>query len=556
MEHKIKLTLEDNKIIEVNHNTVIKDVVNRYVKSNDNPILGAKLNNNLVNLNDKFTKDAKLELIDLHDINGYKMYQAGLKFVIIIAARELWGTSVKLEFLNSLDTGTYTKIPLKEKLTKTDLDMLSNKMKEIIAADLPIKKISADKKEAIDYFHKIEEPEKGFNIRSVANKTATLYKLKDSYNYFYTEMPASTGVLTKFELNTFDDPDGGFILSYPKREVKNGIEKYTHYPKILESFEEYRSWLNMVGVKYVADLNEIVSKSEIKEFILTNALIKNESMMQLASDIIDNKTPIKIILIAGPSSSGKTTSANKIKLFLKSFGINSVMLSTDDYFKEREETPKDHEGNYEYEVVEALDLELLQSDLEKLCNYEEINPPKYNFFTGKKEFGENKLKIRKGDIIIMEGLHCLNDELSSNIPRENKYKVYVSPFTALNLDRHNHISTIDLRLLRRLVRDNMFRGRSVEETLESWQKVREGEIELIFPYQGEADSILNTALIYELGVLKVFAEPILYSVPSTSQYYEEAKRLLSFLRPFFPISSELVENDSVLREFIGGSIFY
>lgn len=556
MEQKIKITLLDKTIIEVAPNTTLMEVAKMHIKNNKYPLLGAKLNNNVVNLNDRVNKDANVEFIDFNDLNGYKMYQAGLKFVLIIATRELWGSSVKVEFLNSLDTGTYTKIPSKEKLTKTELDMLHDKMKEIIAADLPIKKIAADKKEAIEYFQKINESEKSINIRNIANKTVALYKLKDHYNYFYTEMPASTGVLNTFKLNSFDDPEGGFILSYPKPGVENGIEKYHHYQKTLESFEEYRAWIRMMNIKYVSDLNEVVSRGEIKEFVLTNALIKNESLMQLASDIVDSDNEIKIILIGGPSSSGKTTSANKIKLFLKSFGIDSVLLSTDDYFKERSETPLDEHGNLEYEIVEAIDLDLLKNDLEKLCNYEEINPPKYNFFTGKKEFGENIIKIKKGDIIIMEGLHCLNNDLSANIPKENKYGVYVSPFTALNIDRHNHTSTIDLRLLRRLVRDNMFRGRSVEDTLESWQKVREGEQKLIFPYQQEADTILNTALIYELGVLKVFAEPILYSVPPSSPYYEEAKRLLSFLRPFFPISPELVENDSVLREFIGGSIFY
>lgn len=555
MEQKIKLTLNDKSTIEVNSNSTLLEVAKQYEKNMSNPILGAKVNNSVVNLNDKITKNSKIEFIDFTDINGYKMNQAGLKFVLILATKELWGSSAQVEFLNSLDTGTYTKIPTKEKLSKTDLDMLYDKMKEIIVANLPIKKIAADKKEAIEYFEKINEVEKGINIRNIANKTVALYKLKDRYNYFYTEMPPNTGSLTTFDLNSFNDPDGGFILSYPKLG-ENSIEKYTHYQKTLDSFEEYRAWLRMVNIKYVSDLNEIVSKSQIKEFILTNSLIKNESLMQLASDIIDSENEIKIILVAGPSSSGKTTSANKIKLFLKSFGINTLLISTDDYFKERNETPKDEDGNHEYEIIDAIDLDLLKNDLENLCNYKEINPPKYNFFTGKKEYGENKIKIKKGDIIIMEGLHCLNDILSENIPKENKYKVYVSPFTALNIDRHNHISTIDLRLLRRLVRDNIFRGRSVEDTLKTWHKVRNGEEELIFPYQGEADAILNTALIYEVGVLKVFAEPILYSVYSSSPYYEEAKRLLSFLRPFFPISSELVENDSVLREFIGGSIFY
>ena len=298
------------------------------------------------------------------------------------------------------------------------------------------------------------------------------------------------------------------------------------------------------------------STNQIRDFIATNEFVSNDFINEVIKKIVDHKNEIKILLLAGPSSSGKTTTAYRINLFLKKYGIKSITFSTDNYYKDIDKISKDSDGNYEFEKIDALDLDMLQNDLLNLLDGKEVTIPTYNFIAGKKEYKTKAIKLDKDEIIIMEGLHCLNEVMTKKIDKKYKYKIYVSPFLPLGIDRHNHLSTMDLRLIRRIVRDNRTRGASVTDTLKYWEKVKNDEEVYIYNFQKEADVILNTALIYELGVLKVFAEPLLYSVSITSEFYEEARRLLSFLRLFFPISSELVPNYSVLREFIGGSIFY
>lgn len=553
MINEVKITFNDGTVSVYPAGISYLELSKYYKNKIENPIIGVKVNNRVLNLTDKIHNDTVVKFFDFNDLNGYKMYQAGLKFVMLIAAKELWGNDSDVRFLNSLDKGIYTEIISNTLITEEEVLKLKLKMQEIINLDLVFEKNAFNKKEVISYYNQIHEEEKAANVSRIPNNIVTLYKLKNYYNYFYTDMPYSTGVLTKFDLSFIND--NHIILRFPSPTSDNIVPEYRPLDKIMQVFEEYRTWLLLVNMHYVSDLNDLVINNTIKEFVMQNKIITDEYLIDIVKQIVNSDRNIKLISIAGPSSSGKTTSAHRISLYLKTFGINSYIMSADNYYKERLDIPKDEDGEYELDKLEALDIDMLNNDLNKLINYEEVIMPEYNFFTGKKEIKGRRVKLKEGDVVILEGLHCLNDELSKDISLENKFKIYISPFSGLCIDRHNHLSNVDVRLIRRIVRDNVFRGASVSDTIRIWQKVRRDEEKYIFPYQNRADAILNTSLIYELGVLKIYAEPILYSVPITSVYYEEARRLLGFLRTFFTISPELVDSDSVLREFIGGSIF-
>ena len=321
---------------------------------------------------------------------------------------------------------------------------------------------------------------------------------------------------------------------------------------ILKSYTDYQNWCHVQNVSYVSDLNQIVSESKIKEFIKKNDIMMDNQVYDLAKVIKEINR--KIILLGGPSSSGKTTSTRKLALYLTAIGLNPIYLGLDDYFKERSESPKDENGEYDFETLDCIDLELFNNQLTSLLNGEEVLVPTFNFISGKKEFNR-RIKLKENDIILIEGLHCLNEELTKDIPYNQKLKVYISPFMPLSIDRHNHLSTVDIRLLRRIVRDNRTRGYNVIDTLKSWEKVRNGETKYVFPFTNEANVILNTAYIYEMGILKVYVEPLLYSVPMESKFYNEARRLINELQMFFPIPSEYLSDTNILREFIGESYF-
>ncbi len=515
-----------------------------------NPIIAAKINNIVVPLTEKIKSNCEIEFIDVNDLNGQAMYLAALKFILIVAVKELFGNKSEVEFLNSLDKGLYTKINIGEALNATIIEKITNKINEIINMDLLFEKITVHKKEAISFLLKMGEIEKAKNIQNLSNSTVVLFKLKSYFNYFYTDLPNSTKVINKFKLDLVDNYH--IILRFPTSRSNNEIPEYKNYAKTMECFQEYRNWLDKVKVPYVANLNDIIANNKIKEFIQINEIYLDKQLETITNEIEQNKN-LKIILLAGPSSSGKTTSAHKLALYLKSKGLNSIIISTDNYFKEKEECF--NENGLDFESPDKLDLNLLKEQVTDLLNGKDVSLPKFNFFTGRKEYKGEVINLKTKDLIILEGLHCLNDSLTNNIPDIYKYRIYVSPFMPLQIDKHNHISTTDLRLLRRIVRDAVFRGYPISDTIAYWQTVRKGEEEYIFPYQENVDAILNTAAIFELGILKVYAEPLLYSVPVNSPYYEEARRLLGYLRVYLPITSEYLAKDSTIREFIGGSGF-
>lgn len=548
MTDELIIEIEGYGNIVVHKDTTLYDLIKRLNKTDD--IIACSINNEIVELSYKLKEDTKLKLISIKDRMGAKIYRSGLKFIYITAIKELFGINTDVKLLHSLDKGIYTRIDLN--LTVDIVKDIKAKMEELVSRDLRFEKITTSRKEAIKYFNEVKEKEKSSMYKQMTGDALTLYNLLNYYNYFYTKMPYSTGIIKSFDLTLTKDK--GVMLEYPSTyDMK--IPPYTHMDQVLNVFKEYGSWADTLGVKYVSDVNNVVIEGKIKEFIELNEIKQNNDLLKIASEIEKNLNNIKLVLIAGPSSSGKTTTSKKLSLYLKSKGINPFVLSTDDFFKNRIDTPKNENGEYEYDIPEALDIDLFNEKLTSLIKGEETLLPTYNFLTGEKEYKHPPVSLKNRDLIIVEGIHTLNEMLTSKIDKKNKLKIYISPFTPLDLDRHNHVSTVDLRLIRRLVRDYRTRGYSAEETLKNWRVVRRSEEKYIFPYQKEADIVLNTALIYELGVLKTYAVPILFSVSYHSEYYSEALRIINFLKSFLNISDSMLPETALLREFVGGGYF-
>ena len=366
-------------------------------------------------------------------------------------------------------------------------------------------------------------------------------------------MPVETRCLERFDLKYLNE--NGFVLLYQTVYMKDGIKKYEHYKMMFDVFRDFHDWASIMGIDRVPSLNRYVSSGNIGDLIRMDETLQCNKLLDIAAEIYNKKSSIKVVLIAGPSSSGKTTTCNKLCMYLRSFGLNPRTLSMDNYFVDRERTPKNSDGSYDFECLEAVDTELFDKQVQDIIDGKTVTTPIFDFVAGKPNFNGEVITLGKNDILIIEGIHGLNPEILKDIPKKNKYRIYISPLTCLNLDSHNRISTTDNRLLRRIIRDNKHRGNSVEATLEKWPNVRKGEEKNIFPYQDQADVIFNSALIYEFGVLKTYVEPLLYSVDIDSPYYEEAKRLINVLKMFLPIPSEDIPKDSILREFIGGGCF-
>lgn len=548
MEDKIIVEIEGVGNVVTNVDKTIYDLMKE--QNLENEVIAVIIDNDITELSTKLKIDTKMKLIKIKDRMGAKIYRSGLKFLYITAVKELFGRNTNVELLHSLDKGIYTRINLE--LNNTMVDEIKAKMHELVKEDIRITRVVTSRKEAISYFNSVKEYEKSLTYKQMTGEMLTLYSMLDYYNYFYTKMPYSTKILTSFDLTLTTDK--GVMLEYPSTfDMK--IPEYTHMPQVLNVFDNYAVWAEKLGVKYVSEVNNVVINGKIKEFIELNEIKQNNDLLEIANKIQNNINDIKIVLIAGPSSSGKTTTCKKLALYLKSKGLNPFTLSTDDFFKDRKDTPKNEKGEYEYDIPEAIDIDLFNEKLDALLKGEETTLPTYNFLTGEKEYKHPPVSLKNRDLLIVEGIHTLNELLTSKIPRENKLKIYISPFTPLGLDRHNHVSTVDLRLIRRIVRDARTRGYNAVDTLKSWRNVRISEEKYIFPYQKEADIVLNTALIYELGILKTFAVPLLYNINYKSEYYTEAKRIINFLKIFLNIPESALPETALLREFVGGGYF-
>ena len=528
---------------------VLEEIAKNFQDTCKYPIVLAKIGNAIKELSVPLNKSCEIEFLDLTSREGNRAHIAGLTFVMVYAIRSLYGPNANIYVEHSLDKGIYLEPNFE--LTEATLNQIKSEMQKIIDSNLSITKLTIDRFEAQRYFESIKDYPKAGVMKYNTNTYVTLYRMGNSYNYFYNMMPTSTGKLKDFDLTYINKK--GLVLRFPTAYIKDKIKEYEHHPHMYDVFNEYRAWAKTIQIENSVDLNKMISSGSINDLIRMDETLQSNKLLEVARKISENKK-IKMVLMAGPSSSGKTTTSRKLSMYLKSFGLKIRTISMDDYFVDSAQTPLGEDGKPDFECLEAVDLELFDKQIEQLLNGEEVILPTFNFILGVKEYKE-KAKMDKNEILVIEGIHGLDSNILTNIPRENKFKIYLSALTELNIDNHNRISTSDNRLLRRIIRDNRTRGYDVTKTLESWAKVRSGEEKYVFPYQDDADFTFNTGLIYEIGILKTYVEPLLYSVDDQSPQYEEAKRLIDFLRLFLPIPSDAVPQDSILREFIGNSCF-
>ena len=526
----------------------LEDISKDFQDNYSETIIMAEVNGRPYELNYKVTDDVTVDFFDLTSPTGNRVYESGLIFVLEKACLNMLNSEIEVKY--SIDKGIYIKTH--KKITKEDLDKVSREMKEIVKRNLPIQKNLVNRLEAIEYYKSTKSYDKVNVLKYSVNTNVNLYRLMDIYNYFFSYLPVSTGALKEFKLTYIDQ--NSFVLRYPNIYYLNKIPVYKHHDKLFNEFKKYDEWSEKLGIENVSSLNNKVTKGNVDDIVLLSENIQNNSLFKIAETIYNNKK-LKLILLAGPSSSGKTTTSKKLELFLKGFGLNPIAISIDNYFVDRDKTPRLPDGSYDFESLNAINVELFNRNLKDLLDGKEVTLPVYNFITGKSELSDESIKLGEKEILIVEGLHALNEELTYSIDKKNKYKIYLCPLTVLSLDNHNRIRTTDNRLLRRIVRDNRTRGYSASDTLSSWGKVREGEEKYVFPFQDEADVIFNTSLIYELGVLKTYAEPLLYSVEESDPMYKEAVRLLNLLKNILPISNDYIPVDSIVREFIGGGYF-
>lgn len=550
MIETIEVTIHGKKY-QMSKGRTLDDISKEFQKEYKYPILLASVNNKLKELNYKVNDDATIEFFDLTSKSGNRTLISGLTYVLLYAIKKLYGDDADMSVQHSLDKGIY--IETNFRLTENKVKNIKEMMKSIVEADMPIIKSTVDRSEAIKYFESINDTVKAGIMTYVTYSYVTLYRLGNYYNYFYNKMPSSTGKLKNFDLTYVKE--NGFVLQFPTTYIPDKITTYKHHPHMFEVFQECRDWAKLIDVENAVDLNRVVSTGKINDLIRIDETLQSNRLLNLAREINSKRKEIKIVLMAGPSSSGKTTTSRKLRMYLESFGLHPRVLSMDDYFVERNETPKDKDGNLDFECLEAVDLKLFDKQIGELLDGKTIKIPTFNFVLGTKEY-KSEMTLGEEDILLIEGIHALDSKVLTNIPRSKKYKIYISALTELNIDNHNRVSTTDNRLLRRIIRDNRTRAHSVENTIAAWNSVREGEEKYIFPYQDDADFTFNSALIYEIGVLKTYVEPLLFSVPQNSPYYGEAKRLIEFLHLFLPIPADVIPQDSIIREFIGGSCFH
>ncbi len=514
------------------------------------PIVAANINNEIKDLQFCVDVDCTITFLDLYTELGIKVYQRSLTFVMIAAAHELFPHG-KLTVEHSLSKGLYCELHIGEKITKDHLESLEKHMRLIVAENRPITMKSLPIAEAIELFKTAGQVEKLKHIQQLKRERVKIYYCGKSYGYFYGTMTPNTGELNVFEIKQHAS---GFILRFPHKENPNQLPEFVNQCKLSEIFLEAERWGAILECGYVATLNEYVQNDKIHEITRVAEALHEKKIAQIA-DFVSQHKEVRVILVAGPSSSGKTTFAQRLTIQLKVNGLRPVPLSLDDYFIDRARTPRDKNGDYDFEAIEAIDLELFNEHLIRIMNGEAVEVPTYNFLIGQREYCGHIIQIDKNQPLIIEGIHGLNERLTASVPREHKIKIYISALTQLSIDNHNRIPTTDTRLIRRIVRDSQFRSHDALKTLKMWPSVRRGEEKNIFPFQEDADIMFNSALLYELGVLKKYAEPLLEKITPEWAEYSEAKRLLKFLSYFEPIVDNEIPFNSILREFIGSSCF-
>jgi len=527
----------------------ISEILKEQIANSEYPVVGAKYNNEYRNLDDIVNPQGNIELIDINSKEGMKIYRRTLTYIMGMA---FWHTyqhaHITVDY--QLSNAMYCTINNME-VTDEMLQNVKTKMRELIDKDLKIEKRTMTREEAEKFFEENHTSKGRLQLDLEEKEDINMCFCEDYFNYLYETIATHTGATQIFDLQRYSD---GFLLRYPSTKNVKELPEFHNTKKLHWALQEYETIYKVLNVGTVYKLNKTVKENRIRDLILLSEALHEKKISQIA-DKIAAKKGVKMILIAGPSSSGKTTFAQRLGIQLRINGLKPVTISVDNYFVEREYTPRNEKGEYDFECIEAIDTELFNKHLVALLNGEEIEMPEFNFHTGTKEYKGKKLKINEDEVLVIEGIHCLNDKLTSKIPQEQKYKIYISALTVLNVDHYNRISTTDTRLIRRIVRDNQFRGYTAEQTISTWNNVNRGEEKNIFPFQEEAESIFNTSLIYELGVLKAEAEPLLQNITNDKPQYAEAQRLLELLRYFEPISKDIVPSHSLLKEFLGGGDF-
>ena len=516
-------------------------------------IVAARVDNVLRDLQTSVGDFHTIELVDTRSEFGRRIYRRSVVFLLIMAVRELYSeTEVVVQF--TAHKGLYCAIQSPFDVTESVVRALEQRMREIVAENRPIVKKRLQREEVVQLFKKSEQIEKANLVMSLETEKASLYYCGEFYDYLFGPMVSATGVLDKFAL---DAMPGGVLLRTPEPSAPEIVPAFKEQPKFGSILMEAERWASVLHCDYVSDLNRYIRRGEVADIIHVSEALHEKKIAEIADHIASNIKELRLILIAGPSSSGKTSFAQRLRIQLRVNGIEPVSISLDDYFRNWEDTPRTKDGAYDFENIGALDVELFNDHLVRLLNGEEVILPHYNFLTGKREVGSEHLSIAPTSPLIVEGIHGLNEALTASVPRGKKFKIYISALTQLNIDAHNRIPTTDARLLRRMVRDYQFRGAYALKTLRQWPDVRAGEEKNIFPFQEEADAMFNSALIYELAVLKRYAVPLLEMVPRDVPEYTKANRLLDFCRCFSDITEEYdIPNNSLLREFIGKSIFF
>ena len=551
MKQVIQIRCKNNqKTLNVPIGSTLSEVFRELNLKMDYGPISVKVNNKVEGLHYRVYHNKDVEYLDIRSSSGVRAYTRTLFFVLCKAVHDLWpGADVVIDI--PVSNGYYCNINIGRPVTHFDADAVRRRMQEIIDAALPICRHESTTEEVIRMFSGMGMESKAKLLRSVGRLYTTYYEIDGYKDYYYGTLLTNTRQLYLFGLEKYYD---GMLLRIPSRDDPSRLGELVRQDKMFDIFQEHHRWQHILGMSTVGDFNEAVQQGRSTDLINVSEALQEKKISQIA-DMISTRRGVRMVLISGPSSSGKTTFCKRLSIQLLTCGVKPVPVSLDDYFVNREETPKDDSGEYDYESLYALDIELLNKQLNALFAGEEVELPRYNFQTGRSERSGRRLRLATDEVLVVEGIHALNPELTAQIPEEQKFRVYASALTTILLDAHNYIPTTDNRLLRRIIRDYKYRGVSAQETIHRWPSVRAGENKWIFPYQENADVMFNTALLFELAVIKSQAEPLLELVPENADEYAEAYRLLKFLKYISPIPNRQLPPTSLLREFLGGSSF-
>ena len=540
-----------DKTIQVEEHTSIVDIAKEYADSYENDIILAMYNGKLAELNTSVQEDCTLEFVTTSDKIGSDCYRRSVVFMMLKAIYKILGREQieKVSIKYSLSKGLYCELHSDVEVTDELLEKVSAEMKSLAERDIFIIKNTVPVSEAIKRFDYYGMKDKVNHLKYRRSSRVNIYNLSGFEDYFYGYMAYSTGILKRFNLFKYKD---GFILQTPTSKNPKEIPEFNGEDKHFDALNDSTEWAEKMGVPTIGHVNNKICDGSVTDLIMVQEAYQEKKIADIAEDIA-SRDGVKFVLIAGPSSAGKTSFAHRLSIQLVGQGLKPHPISVDNYFVDRKDNPVDEEGNLDYEVLEALDLEHFNNDMEALLKGEEVELPEYDFESGVQQMSGKTLKLDENDILVIEGIHCLNDEMTYKLDSDRKYKIYISALTPLRIDEHNRISASDWRLLRRLVRDLRTRGKSAQTTIEMWKRVRRGEEKYIFPYEDSADAIFNSAMVFEPSVLKVYTEPALFSVPEDSEEYLEANRLLKFLDYVLPLPEDDIPKNSIMREFVGGS---